>query len=91
MTFMTIVVSNTAKNWQMIDMLTDLKQAVSRQRNKSNPNYGSYVYIYNQSVFSKSEEELLEMLESIRTKLNKSIRIYDNALLTGDEDGFVPY
>lgn len=88
---MTIVVSNTAKNWQMIDMLTDLKQAVSRQRNKSNPNYGSYIYIYNQTLFSKSEDELIEMLESIRTKLNKSIRIYDNALLTGDEDGFVPY
>ena len=88
---MTIVVSNTAKNWQMIDMLTDLKQAVSRQRNKSNPNYGSYIYIYNQTLFSKSEDELIEMLESIRTKLNKSIRIYDSALLTGDEDGFVPY
>jgi hypothetical protein len=42
-TAMTIVVSNTGKNWQMIDMLTDLKQAISRQRNKNNPNYGSYI------------------------------------------------
>lgn len=90
-TAMTIVVSNTNKQWQMIDMLTDLKQAVSRQRNKNNPNYGSYIYIYNQSVFNNTENDLMSMLDSTYLKINKSIRIYDMAVASGDEDGFVPY
>lgn len=88
---MTIIVSNTSKKWQMIDMLTDLKQAVSRQRLKTNPNYGSYIYIYNQSIFSKSEKELLDMLDATYSKIKKSIRLYDHGLTVGDEAGFVPY
>lgn len=67
---MTIIVSNTGKNWQMIDMLTDLKQAVSRQRNKNNPNYGSYIYIYNQSIFSQNKD-LLKKIDSVRNKVKQ--------------------
>ena len=70
---MTVVVSNTSKKWQMIDMLTDLKQAVSRQRLKTNPNYGSYIYIYNQTIFSKTEEELLNELQTIYDNLENGI------------------
>jgi hypothetical protein len=86
---MTIIVSNTSKNWQMIDMLTDLKQAVSRQRNKNNPNYGSYIYIYNQSVFSEDEEELLQRIENVREKITLNIPHYDDLKSMGKETAFM--
>ena len=85
----TIIVSNTSKNWQMIDMLTDLKQAVSRQRNKNNPNYGSYIYIYNQSVFSEDEEELLQRIENVREKITLNIPHYDDLKSMGKETAFM--
>jgi hypothetical protein len=86
---MTIVVSNTGKNWQMIDVLTDLKQAISRQRNKNNPNYGSYIYIYNQSVFSEDEEVLLKKIEDIRDKINLNIPHFDELRSKGKESAFM--
>lgn len=58
---MSVVISCTKKDWQMIDLKTDLLQAISRQRNKKNPNYGKYVFIYNQSVFKISDDELQEI------------------------------
>jgi hypothetical protein len=86
---MTIIVSNTGKNWQMIDMLTDLKQAVSRQRNKNNPNYGSYIYIYNQSIFSQDEEDLLSKIDSVRGKIEANIPVYDDLKDKGQESYFM--
>jgi hypothetical protein len=56
-----VVISCTKKDWQMIDLKTDLLQAISRQRNKKNPNYGKYVFIYNQSVFKLSDDELRDI------------------------------
>lgn len=88
---MTIVVSNTRKKYQMIDMLTDLKQAVSRQRNKNNPNYGSYIFIYNQSIFNKSEDELIKEMNEIYSKISNSIDLYDYSVQTNKTSGFVPY
>lgn len=86
---MPIVVSNTAKSWQMIDILTDLKQAVSRQRDKTNPNYGYYIFIYKQSIFKKSESELIEILDKIYEKIKSGIEIYKAALNIGEEEGFM--
>ena len=84
---MTVVVSNTQKKWQMVDILTDLKQAVSRQREKDNPNYGSYIYIFNQTEFTKSEEELIGDLDKIREKITASVKLWamanDQNLLKG--------
>ncbi|MFZ4402334.1 MAG: hypothetical protein ACOYO1_20070 [Bacteroidales bacterium] len=85
---MTIVVSSTKKNWQMIDMLTDLKQAVSRQRNKDNPNYGCYIYIYNQSIFEKSDEDLLMITQTIYSKIIQSIKLWDYAKENNLTDGY---
>jgi hypothetical protein len=82
---MTIIVSNTSKEWQMIDILTDLKQAISRQRNKNNPNYGSYIYIYNQSIFSQGEEDLLKKIDSVRKKIEANIPVYDELKEKGQE------
>jgi len=80
---MTIVVSNTQKKWQMVDILTDLKQAVSRQRKKDNPNYGTYIYIFNQTKFTKSEEELIAELDEIRDKISDSVKLWDLANASG--------
>jgi hypothetical protein len=88
-TAMTIIVSNTGKDWQMIDMLTDLKQAISRQRNKNNPNYGSYIYIYNQVIFSKSEEDLLRVIEDVRRKIEVNIPHYNYLKSIGEERNFM--
>lgn len=86
---MTIVVSNTGKSWQMIDMLTDLKQAISRQRNKNNPNYGSYIYIYNQTIFSKSEDDLLNIINDVKKKIELNIPHYDHLRSIGEEKNFM--
>ena len=73
----------------MIDMLTDLKQAISRQRNKNNPNYGSYIYIYNQTIFSKSEEDLLNIINNVRKKIELNIPHYDHLRSIGEEKNFM--
>jgi hypothetical protein len=86
---MTIVVSNTGKDWQMIDLLTDLKQAISRQRNKNNPNYGCYIYIYNQSIFSQDEGQLLNKIENVRRKIELNIPYYDDLKSKGQESYFM--
>ena len=44
---MTIIVSNTSRNYTMVDINTDLMQAVSRLRNSDNPNRDKYIFIYN--------------------------------------------
>ncbi len=63
---MNVVVSSTSADFTMIDMRTDLKQCMSRQRNKKNPHYGKCIFIYNQCIFEKSEEEVLNRLRELR-------------------------
>ncbi|MFZ4402105.1 MAG: hypothetical protein ACOYO1_18895 [Bacteroidales bacterium] len=86
---MSIVVSCTTKKWQMIDMMTDLKQAISRQRNKDNPNYGSYIYIYNQSIFEKTDDELLKILDDVHNKITTNIGVYEDLLRQGKAKYFM--
>lgn len=44
---MNVVISDVKKDWQLLDISTDLTQAISRQRIKTNPNYDRYIFIYN--------------------------------------------
>lgn len=74
-----VIVSNTTKDFTMIDMATDLKQAISRQRNKNNPNYGKFVYVYNQSIFEKTEKELLSVIDELEETIKQAIQLYDIA------------
>lgn len=83
---MTIVVSNTSKTFTMVDLLSDLKQAVSRNRNKKNTHYGSYVYIYNQSVFNKSEEELITELNTLREGLRDATELINDGVRNNKQD-----
>ena len=85
---MSVVVSNVDKQYHMIDMTTDLKQAISRQRDKTNPNYGKFIYIYNQTVFDKDKEELLSDLDKFRLAIEEACYLYDVAKRDGKLSGF---
>lgn len=77
---MNIVVSNTTKDHQMINLLTDLKQATSRQRNKKNPNYDRFVYIYNQNNFKKTEKELTEIIDEVEKDTKESCSLLNEQI-----------
>ena len=84
-----VVVSNSSKDFQMIDMKTDLKQAISRQRSKSNTHYGKFIYIYNQTMFSNTAEELMLELDTKQNKIVQGIDIYEMVKGTEKEVGFM--
>lgn len=81
---MSIVVSNTTKDHQMINLLTDLKQATSRQRNKQNPNYDRFVYIYNQNNFKKTEDELTEIIDNVQRETEESCSLLNELIAKQD-------
>lgn len=61
---MNVVVSNSARSYQALDIDTDLKQSISRQRLKNNPNFKYYVFIYNENASSLDFEKERRRLES---------------------------
>lgn len=69
----------------MISLLTDLKQATSRQRNKSNPNYNRFIYIFNQNNFDKSESELLQIVEDSRKQIADNCLLLNELQENGDD------
>lgn len=83
-----VVVSNTTKSYFMIDMLTDMKQAISRQRDKNNPNYNKFVYLYNQSIFSKSEDELLSEIDKRKKNITEALKLWEFAKAEDIQGGF---
>lgn len=86
---MTVVVGSTSTSFQMVDLMTDFKQAVSRQRNKANPNFGTYIFIYNQTAFEQTENELLRKLEAIREKILYNIPKYEECKKEGNAHKFM--
>jgi hypothetical protein len=83
-----IVVSNTDKSYHLVDISTDLKQAISRQRNKKNPNYGKYIFLYNQTVFDKTEKEMLDLLDVKYKELVDAIYLWEVAKKDNRRQGF---
>lgn len=83
-----VVVSNTNRSYQMIDIMTDLKQAISRQRNKNNPHYGKFIYMYNQSIFSKTTEELTQELNKLAIDIEGAIKLFNFSKGESIEDSF---
>lgn len=76
-----IVISDVGKDFTMIDLRTDLRQAISRQRSKSNPNYGKFLFIYNQTLFKLSEEELLAKVEDIKSDVEIGLDYHFSIML----------
>lgn len=70
---LSIVVSDTAKDYMMINTKIDLKQAMSRIRTENNPFYGTVLFIYNTTIFKRSEEELIEQLILNKQKLQQQL------------------
>jgi hypothetical protein len=85
---MNIVVSNTSKDYNMIDLTTDLQQSISRIRTKDNPNYGKFFYIYNQAAFEKSKEDLISLMDSNKVAVEKQIKSYDLNKDADNVEGF---
>ena len=81
---MNVVVSNTSKSHQMVNLLTDLKQATSRQRNKRNPNYNTFIYIFNQNNFDKSEQELTNIIDENKKQIEDNCKLLNELLMNGD-------
>lgn len=71
-----VVVSITTKDHTMVNMKTDLKQAISRQRDKSNVNYGKYIFLYNQTVFEDTDEEVIAKIKQVKADVTEGIEVY---------------
>ncbi|HMT02787.1 MAG TPA: DEAD/DEAH box helicase family protein, partial [Burkholderiales bacterium] len=84
-----VVVSNVNKHFTMIDIATDLKQAVSRQRMKTNIHYNKYIYIYNKIIFEKDEQILIDKINKLKDNLGQSIQLYEIAKNENLKDGFM--
>lgn len=75
---MNVVVSCTGKSYQMIDLCTDLIQATSRQRNKHNPNYDRFVFIYDTNHFDKTEQQLLDEINEVKSRIKQNCETLEN-------------
>ncbi len=85
---MTVVVSNTSKPWQMVDITTSLRQAIRRQRDKSNPNYDRFIFIYNEKVFNKTEDEILEEWNERHQRLEQCCNVLNSLEENGQFEEF---
>lgn len=82
-----VVVSYTGKEYQMVDLNTDLIQATSRQRDRSNPNYKRFIYIYDQSPFDdKTEEELIAEMNEIHNRIETNCKTFKKTKADNPED-----
>lgn len=82
---LSIVVSNSSKQFTMIDLVTDLKQAISRQRDTSNVHFGKYLFIYNQTVFEEEETELLAKIDELQETIESALYTYNINSKSEDE------
>src|SRR5690606_34085727 len=80
-----IVVSNVGRSFTMLDYMTDVKQAVSRNRSEENPHKNTYLYFYNKNVLEIPEEELLTDIERIRSKLLGALDYVNGCIRDGKE------
>lgn len=75
---MNIVVSCSDKDYHLIDLATSLRQAISRNRSMVNSNRDRFIFIYNQSLFKRSDEELMSDLEELERSLKNCLHDLNN-------------
>lgn len=73
-----VVVSNASKTYQALDLDTDLKQAISRQRIKDNKNFKYYVFIYNETKTELDPEKERIKLEQQYNTVAEYIDLYND-------------
>lgn len=88
---LTIIISSVGKEYTMLDMLTDIKQASSRQRDKTNPHYGTYLFMYNQNILESNDEEFLDKLEKNNDYLNTLIDMWIERKQSKDEKKIIVF
>lgn len=75
-----IVVSNTKADNEMLNLATDLKQCVSRNRDYNE----HFIFIFNQNLFEKSKEELLEIIYKTRKRIEDNCSTINEQIEKGD-------
>jgi len=61
---LSVIISTVGRDYTMLNINFDVKQAISRNRNRSNPFYGTCLYVYNKSIFNTTESELLKIIDN---------------------------
>lgn len=75
-----IVVSNTSAEYEMISMLTDLKQCISRNREYNE----HYIFIFNQNLFENTEEEMLQIIYDTRKRIEDNCSTVNEQIENND-------
>lgn len=55
----------------MLDLRLDIKQAVSRNRNRNNPNADRFVFFYNLDIFDVNVNELIKKIDALQQRIDK--------------------
>ena len=69
---LSIVVSSTRNDYTMLDAFT-MQQAMSRNRDRSNPFFSTCLYIYNTSIFAETETDILLKIKKNHERLEDNI------------------
>ena len=77
---MNIVITNTSKDFKIMEVDTDIKQAISRQRLQNNPNYNYYINIFNEYNNENYKEEA-EEITNIYDKLYSNCRTINKIIV----------
>ena len=71
-----VVSSGSTKDYEegdspsmMLDLRLDIKQAVSRNRNRNNPNADRFVFFYNLDIFDVDVPELLGKIDALQQRI----------------------
>lgn len=81
---LTVVVSHTGSNYTYLDMFSDLRQAASRNRDKMNRFYGTFLFVYNQSFLEDSEEEIRKEILSTEAEIKRYVEIANESIIKDD-------
>jgi len=77
--------SDVNSSW-MLDLQLDVKQAVSRNRNKNNPNSDRFVFFYNQGIFDCDPNEILEKINATEERIKLQSGEFNKIQILDDQE-----
>lgn len=69
----------------MVDLQLDVKQAISRNRDKNNPNADRFVFFYSQGTFDKTPHEIEQEIDSTKTEIEFQAGEFSKITIVDDE------
>lgn len=90
---MTVVVSKGSGRKDssfMLDLQLDVKQAVSRNRNKTNPNIDRFIFFFNQGVFDKSWNEVFAEINNEEKEVSYQVGEFRKINIVDDKKYLPP-